>query len=89
MRIFVLYTCDEWKSRDSMRVSSVSASLRKTGRAFLGAIDGGAVPGLTAEEKKELCGKVRDIFAHTIPSMVCEEINRIFSGNLYLEMWND
>lgn len=89
MRIYVLYTCDEWKSRDSMRVASVSASLRKTGKAVLGAVSGGTVPGLTAEEKKDLRGKVRDIFAHTIPEMVCEEINRIFSGSLYLEMWYD
>lgn len=89
MRIYILYTCDEWKTRGSMRVASVSASIRKTKKAVIGAVDGGAIPGLTAEEKKTVCGKVRDIFAHTIPGMLCEEINRVFSGNLYLEMWND
>lgn len=52
-------------------------------------INGGLIPDLTDNDKNIYMRKIKDIFSSTIPSMIADEINRYFSGYIYIQVWYD
>ena len=72
-----------------MRVQCVTTSLRRLKKSLIDNINGGLIPDLTDNDKNIHIRKIKDIFSSTIPSMIADEINRYFSGYIYIQVWYD
>ena len=88
-KIYLFYTCDSNKTFDSMRVQCVTTSMRRLKKSLIDNINGGRIPDLTKSDKDMYIRKVDEIFSSANPSFVGAEINRYFSGYIYIQTWND
>lgn len=88
-KIYLFYTCDSNKTFDSMRVQCVTTSVHRLKKSLIDNINGCLIPGLTKSDKDIHIRKVNEIFSRTNPFMVGSEINRYFSGYIYIQTLND
>lgn len=88
-KIYLFYTCDSNKMIESMRVSYVTTSLRRLKKSLIANINCGLIPDLSENNKNICIREIRHIFSSTIPSMIADEINKYFSGYIYIQVWYD
>ncbi|UKI53163.1 MAG: hypothetical protein L6V86_08750 [Treponema sp.] len=88
-KIYLFYTCDSNKMIESMRVSCVTTSLRRLKKSLIANINCGLIPDLSENNKNICIREIRNIFSSTIPSMIADEINKYFSGYIYIQVWYD
>lgn len=88
-KIYIFYTCDSNKMIESLEAVCVTTSLRRLKKSLVANINCGLIPDLSENDKNICIREIRNIFSGTIPSMIAEEINKYFSGYIYIQVWDD